>query len=620
MLVGTDGPDVIYAGGGDDVILGLGGDDILCGAGGGDRIAGGDGRDWIDGADDPMALRAEAGKKTDDRADVISGGPGNDNAGGLDGDDFIDGGDGDDEIGGQRGRDIVIGGSGNDATYGGSYPAEYDRADILIGDEGDDHLTFAGAGDDLLLAGAGDDRLQGELGNDELRGGDGNDKLGLPWVEVENGNDRLFGGNGDDQLDGGPGFDRTDGEDGNDACVNGETVFSCELGALPALGLYARWGGSRPSGCQAGGRTPARARPRERSASSLPAAAIARECSGGPGAACGGGGAASAGCAGTGSGTPESSASWVSIESASSAEVTSSGFWRRKPSIGSRAAIAASVTGSAALLVGADRDQVGLVAVGGHQAPDVVARRAHVARDDLADEARDAGQHVDRRVVAGVREVAREHDVAVEDRAHRVGDRLVHVVAVDQHGVEAGDRAARRGAGALEQLRQQGEHARRVAARGGRLADRQADLALGHGEARDRVHHQHDVAALVAEVLGDRGGGEGGLDAHQRGLVGGGHDDHGAGHALGAEVALDELAHLAASLADQADDVDVGRRRAGDHAQQRRLADAGAGEDAEPLAAAAGDEGVERAHAERDALVDARARQRIRRRAPRPAR
>ncbi len=210
--------------------------------------------------------------------------------------------------------------------------------------------------------------------------------------------------------------------------------------------------------------------------------------------------------------------------------------------------------------------------------------------------------------------------MAVEDRAHGVGDRLVHVVAVDEHGVEAGDRAARRGAGALEQLRQQREHARRVAARGGRLADRQADLALGHREARDRVHHQHHVAALVAEVLGDRGRGEGGLDAHERGLVGRRDDHDRAGHALGAEVALDELAHLAAALADEADHVDVGRRRAGDHAQQRRLADAGAGEDAEALAAAAGDERVERAHAERDALGDARARRAGPAAAPRPAR
>ena len=34
-----------------------------------------------------------------------------------------------------------------------------------------------------------------------------------------------------------------------------------------------------------------------------------------------------------------------------------------------------------------------------------------------------------------------EHDVAVEDRPGGVGDRLVHVVALDQHRVEPGDAA-----------------------------------------------------------------------------------------------------------------------------------------------------------------------------------
>jgi hypothetical protein len=56
--------------------------------------------------------------------------------------------------------------------------------------------------------------------------------------------------------------------------------------------------------------------------------------------------------------------------------------------------------------------------------------------------------------------------------------------------------------------------------------------------------------------------------------------------------------HLAAALADQADDVDVGRGVARQHRHHHRLADARAGEDAHALAAAAADEGVERAHPE----------------------
>src|SRR5918999_5255596 len=108
VLVGTPGRDVIYAGGGDDVIYGLDGDDILCGAGGADVIVGGEGRDEMDGADDPASLRSEAGQRTDDRADRLYGGPGNDNATGLDGDDWVEGGEGNDDIGGGPRPHLVV--------------------------------------------------------------------------------------------------------------------------------------------------------------------------------------------------------------------------------------------------------------------------------------------------------------------------------------------------------------------------------------------------------------------------------------------------------------------------------------------------------------------------------
>ena len=114
--------------------------------------------------------------------------------------------------------------------------------------------------------------------------------------------------------------------------------------------------------------------------------------------------------------------------------------------------------------------------------------------------------------------------------------------------------------------------------------------------------------ALIAEVLSDRGRGEGGLDAHQRRLIRGCDDHDGALERI-AEVAFDELTHLASTLADERDHVDRGAARARDHAQQRGLADARAGEDAEALSAPAGHETVERAHAEPDTFGDARARE-----------
>ena len=201
------------------------------------------------------------------------------------------------------------------------------------------------------------------------------------------------------------------------------------------------------------------------------------------------------------------------------------------------------------------------------------------------------------------------HDVAVEDAADGVGDRLVVVVAVDQHGEEPGDAASRpdAGAGALEQARQLGEDGGRVALAGRRLAGGEADLALRHREAGDAVHQAEHVLPLVAEIFGDREGDIGRLAAHQRPLVGGRDDDDAAGEAFGAEIVGDELLDLAAALADEADHRDVGGGVAGKHREQHGFPDAGAGKNAHALAAAAGEERVEGAHAEVELALDAAA-------------
>ena len=105
-----------------------------------------------------------------------------------------------------------------------------------------------------------------------------------------------------------------------------------------------------------------------------------------------------------------------------------------------------------------------------------------------------------------------------------------------------------------------------------------------------------------------------GLAAHQRRLIGSRDHDHGAGKTGFAEVVLKEFLHLAAALANEPDHGDVGGDVARQHGQQHRFADAGAGEDAQTLAAAAGQKGIERADAEIERGADAAARVRQRRR------
>ncbi len=83
-------------------------------------------------------------------------------------------------------------------------------------------------------------------------------------------------------------------------------------------------------------------------------------------------------------------------------------------------------------------------------------------------------------------------------------------------------------------------------------------------------------------MLGDRHGRLRRQPPHHRALVAGG-DDGDRARPVAAQHVLHELAHLAAALADQRDDGRVEALRAGEHAEQRRFADAGAGEDADAL-------------------------------------
>ena len=84
-----------------------------------------------------------------------------------------------------------------------------------------------------------------------------------------------------------------------------------------------------------------------------------------------------------------------------------------------------------------------------------------------------------------------------------------------------------------------------------------------------------------------------------------------AGQAFRAEVVLHEFLHLAAALADQPDDDHVGLREARHHGEQAALADAAAGEQAEPLAAAGGEQRVHGPHADVERLGDGLAPQRV---------
>ncbi len=201
----------------------------------------------------------------------------------------------------------------------------------------------------------------------------------------------------------------------------------------------------------------------------------------------------------------------------------------------------------------------------------------------------------------------------VEDTAHRVGDRLVEVVPLDEDGVKAGDATALEVAGPLQKPRERGEDARGVPLGGRGLADGETDLAHRHGETGGGVHHEEHLLPLRLEVFGDGGRDIGAAHAYQGRLVARRHHDHRFSEPLRLQVLLDELAQLAAALSDQGDHVDVRLGVAGDHAEEGRLADAGAGHDADPLTFAAGQKPVDGADAEVQRLPDRAALHRVHR-------
>ena len=158
------------------------------------------------------------------------------------------------------------------------------------------------------------------------------------------------------------------------------------------------------------------------------------------------------------------------------------------------------------------------------------------------------------------------------------------------------------GSGPLEQSRQLGEHAGRIAAGRRGLAGRQPDLAQRQAEAGDAVHQQQHRLALVTEMLGHRHGGIGGLAPHQWRRVRGGDDHDGTGKpvrpsssSMNSRTSRPRSPTSASTATSQA-------VLAGEHRKQGRFTDSRAGEQAEPLPLPAGREAVQHADA-RDRAV-----------------
>ncbi len=140
-------------------------------------------------------------------------------------------------------------------------------------------------------------------------------------------------------------------------------------------------------------------------------------------------------------------------------------------------------------------------------------------------------EHVDRRIAPALGDRALQHDMAVENTAAGIGDRLVVIVAFDQHGEEAGD-AARSRPG-LDRRAPGGAAIRRrptgysLSMAGGSPAERPISRKAMAKRVTESIM-QSTSSALVAEELGERQGHLRRLAAQQRRFIRGRDDDDAA--------------------------------------------------------------------------------------------
>jgi hypothetical protein len=192
----------------------------------------------VDGGAGDDAITTGAGRKG--LADLLRGGPGDDELHGGTGNDLLDGGPGNDVIDGGRN-----GAAGDTVTYAdrrrpvrvslaASQGGEAEEHDVLLGIEG----IVGGHASDVLIGDAGPNTFSTAAGGGDLMDGrEGDDTFhgGNP------GRDTLLGGAGDDTFDDLTGDDRVHGGPGNDvASLTGRGAVSCGPGRDRVQGVSNR--------------------------------------------------------------------------------------------------------------------------------------------------------------------------------------------------------------------------------------------------------------------------------------------------------------------------------------------------------------------------------------------
>lgn len=256
-LTGGNGNDTIDPGKGNDTVSGAGGDDSMLASGGNDSYDGGTGTtNTFDAGGETAAVKVDLGAGTATGASIGSDTLTNINkVRGTAFADVLNGGPGDDDLVGFLGNDVINGGAGNDILNGGG------GADTLNGGAGNDTVNGFG-GNDTIIASTGNDTIDGGsvktetntidfsklaittpgpgvtvdlvAGTDSKPGGGGSDTLnditnvigtaGDDTITGSNHQSTLIGGAGNDTITGGSGKDTIDPGTGTNTVDGGKGI------------------------------------------------------------------------------------------------------------------------------------------------------------------------------------------------------------------------------------------------------------------------------------------------------------------------------------------------------------------------------------------------------------
>src|SRR5690348_2134795 len=191
----------------------------------------------------------------------------------------------------------------------------------------------------------------------------------------------------------------------------------------------------------------------------------------------------------------------------------------------------------------------------------------------------------------------RQNQMSIQNAADRIANRLVEIVTFHQHGEEAGDGAFFEMAGPFEYLWQHCENGWRVPLLTGRLARSEADLALCHGQARNGIHHEQNILALIAEILGYRQRYVAGSNTERRRTIRGRYYNHRPAAPFRAEFVFKKRPDFTIAFSNQSDDTHVRIVVPRHRAEQRALTNAAPAKDADALPFAARKHPVDGANA-----------------------